>query len=74
MMTKEEALLFKSRWRLANERIAQEIRKTSVLTKLHQLALMFAAGEALGWSERMREGEEEIYERWQRLRERMNGG
>lgn len=72
-MTKEEALLFKSSWRLANERIAEEIRSTPVITKLRQLAAMFAAGESLGWSQRMRVGEEEVRERWQRLREKMNG-
>lgn len=73
-MTKEEALLFKAGWKLANDRIAGEIRSTPVLTKLHQLAVMFAAGEALGWSERMRVGEEEIRDRWQRLREKLNDG
>lgn len=73
-MTKEEALLFKSRWRMANDRIAQEIRETSALTKLHQLALMFASSKAFDWSEKMRAGEQEIYERWQRLRKKMNDG
>jgi len=73
-MTKDEALLFKSRWRLASERIAEEVRSTPIITKLRQLAAMFATGEALGWSERMRVGEEEVRERWQRLREKMNGG
>ncbi|MBO0798731.1 MAG: hypothetical protein J2P31_07895 [Blastocatellia bacterium] len=72
-MTREEAQLFKSRWRLANERIAQEIRDTPLLTRLHQLARMFAAGAALGWQEKMRSGEEEIFERWQKLREKLHG-
>jgi len=66
MITREEALLFKSCWRLANERIAQEIRETSALTKHHQLTLMFATGETFDWSERMRAGEDEVYQRWQR--------
>jgi hypothetical protein len=74
MMTKAEALSFKAGWRLANERIAEEIRSTSMTAKLSQLAVMFAAGEALGWSERMRDGEAAIRERWQRLREKMNDG
>lgn len=73
-MTREEAQLFKSRWRLANERIAKEIRETPPLTRLHQLARMFAAAEGLGWSERMRRGEEEIFERWQKLREKLHVG
>jgi hypothetical protein len=71
-MTKAEALSFKAGWKLANERIAEEIRSTSMTAKLGQLAVMFAAGEALGWSERMRDGDDAIRERWQRLREKMN--
>jgi hypothetical protein len=74
MMTKAEALAFKAGWQLVNERIAEEMRDVSMTTKLCQLAIMFAAGEALGWSERMRDGEETIRERWQRLREKMNDG
>ena len=72
MITKAEALAFKAGWQLANERIAEEIRSASMTAKLSQLAVMFAAGEALGWSERMRDGEDAIRERWQRLREKMN--
>ena len=73
-MTKAEALSFKAGWRLANERIAEEIRGASIAVKLSQLAAMFAAAEALGWSERMRDGEAAIHERWQRLREKLNDG
>ena len=72
MITKAEALAFKAGWQLANERIAEEIRSASTMTKLRQLAVMFAAGKALGWSEQMRDGEAAIHERWQRLREKMN--
>ncbi|MEP7273109.1 MAG: hypothetical protein ABI882_16540 [Acidobacteriota bacterium] len=72
-MTKEEALIFKSRWHLVNERTAEEIRRTNAITKLHQLAAMYAAGQSLGWSEGMSVGEDEVRERWQRLREKMNG-
>jgi hypothetical protein len=73
-MTKEEALLFKARWRLANQRIAEEIRSVEALTKLRQLAAIFAAGKSLGWSERLRSGEEEVRERWRQLREKLNAG
>lgn len=73
VMTKKEARLFRSRWELVNERIAEEIRETPMLEKLRQLAIMFQAGKALGWTERMRVGEEDIQRRWQRLRERMHG-
>lgn len=71
MMTKEEAREFKERWRLVNERMIQEVRNTPIDSKLEQLALMFQAAQSLGWSDRLREGEEEVRRRWCLLKERM---
>ena len=70
-MTRKEALAFKSRWRLANERIAEETRNTSSLTKLRQLANMFVRGNSSDWSEAVRHSEE-VWDRWQQIRERLN--
>jgi hypothetical protein len=69
-MTKEEALLFKQRWRLVNDRINDEVRQTPVSVKLQQLAIMFAAGPSLGWADNERAGEKEVRARWVRLKER----
>ncbi|HYY55867.1 MAG TPA: hypothetical protein VE842_00975 [Pyrinomonadaceae bacterium] len=71
-MTKEEAYRFKERWRLVNEVTIEEARRTPVSVKLHQLALMYEAGQALGWNETLGEGEEEVRERWRRLKERLH--
>ncbi|HEX8070081.1 MAG TPA: hypothetical protein VF546_09035 [Pyrinomonadaceae bacterium] len=70
-MTREEALAYKTRWRLVNEAHAAEIRRTPVALKLQQLALMYEAAHALGWQAQLRAGEAEVRERWRRLKEKL---
>ncbi len=70
-MTKAEAESFKARWCLANDAIIEEERRTPPSVKLQQLAVMFAASEAMGWAEDLKVGEEEVRERWRRLREKL---
>jgi hypothetical protein len=69
-MTKEEATAFKDRWRRVNEFIDEELRNTSPEVKLKQLSGLYNTAVFLGWLEKLREGEEEIWSRWQKLRER----
>jgi hypothetical protein len=71
-MTKEEALQFKARWKLANDVVGEEARRTPATVKLHQLALMYEAGQMLGWGDALKDGEEEIRERWRRLKEKLH--
>lgn len=73
-MTKDEARAFKSRWELVNRVTAEETRRTPVEIKLRQLAQMYEAGQALGWAGGLKDGEEEVRERWRRLREFYNAG
>ena len=68
-MTKEEAHQFKTRWKLVNDVITDEVRRTSPSTKLRQLAVMYEAGQSLGWADALRAGEEEAWKRWRRLKE-----
>lgn len=68
-MNKEEARRYKVRWLLVNEATAREAREASPAFKLEQLALMYEAGQQLGWADGLRAGEEEVRERWRRLRE-----
>lgn len=70
MLTKEQAKEFQSRWRLINDTIDEEIRATPVETKLRQLGVMVASAYALDWDQRLREGEEEVRERWRILKTR----
>lgn len=68
-MTKEEARLFKQRWQLVDDRVIEEVRQTPVAVKLRQLAIMFAAGQALGWADKQKKDETEVRARWVRLKE-----
>ena len=69
-MTGEEARQFKARWKLVNEMTAEETRNATISLKLRQLALMYEAGQTFGWADALKEGEEEVRERWRRLREK----
>lgn len=73
MLTKKQAEEFQSRWRLINDTIEEEIRATPVETKLRQLGVMVVSAYALGWDQRLREGEEEVRERWRILKSRLHG-
>jgi hypothetical protein len=68
-MTKEEALRFKSRWKLVNEFTAEEARLAPAALKLRQLALMYEAAQTFGWDEALADDKEVVRERWRRLRE-----
>lgn len=40
--------------------------------KLQQLTLMYEAGQTLGWHKTLKEGEDEVRERWRRLKEKLH--
>ena len=69
MMTKEEAEQFRARWKLVNDFTDEEARRTPLEVKLRQTALLYGAAHAFGWAEKLREGEDEVRERWRRLKE-----
>ncbi|HEX8844022.1 MAG TPA: hypothetical protein VF791_05235 [Pyrinomonadaceae bacterium] len=71
-MTKEEAQQFKARWKLVNEAVIEEMRRTPASAKLHQLALMYEAGQMLGWDDALKKDEHEVRERWRRLKEKFH--
>jgi hypothetical protein len=68
-MNREEARQYKARWRMVNEHTAREAREATPASKLEQLALMYDAAQALGWADGLMDGEEEVRERWRRLKE-----
>jgi hypothetical protein len=72
MLTKEEALAFEARWRLVNDTIIEEIRNTPLETKLLQLGALVASVYALGWDEKLRQGEADVRERWLVLKRMSN--
>lgn len=69
MMTKEEARLFKERWRAVNEIIIEEARRKTVSERLRDLEQLYDFGQALGWPNR--EDCTEVRARWNRLKEKV---
>lgn len=65
-MTKEEAVEYKNRWDLIKQARIQEVRRMSLVQKIHDLELLFEFGETRGWS-RPEGGESWDY--WRRLKE-----
>ncbi|HKV42817.1 MAG TPA: hypothetical protein VJX67_26700 [Blastocatellia bacterium] len=70
-MTRDEARAYVDRYNLVNKVTAEESRRMSPAEKLRLTAIMYWAAKDLGWQEKLREGEEEVWERWQVLRERL---
>jgi hypothetical protein len=70
-MTKDEGKAYLERYRLVNEFTAEESRRMSPEEKFRLTAIMYWAAKDFGWQEKLREGEEEVWERWQVLREKM---
>lgn len=69
-MTKEEALQFKENWAVINQVMIEEARRATLEERLRSLNVLYLASRSFGWSERLREEDETVRNRWQRLRER----
>jgi hypothetical protein len=67
-MTTSEARAFTARWRRANDRERAELRATPPLVKLQQVATLMRWASELGWANTLASGEEEVRQRWNRLR------
>jgi hypothetical protein len=67
-LTKDQARAFRRRWELVAAAEREELRNTSPEIRFRQLAALFATAQSLGWDEALREGEEEVRERWKKLR------
>lgn len=66
-LTSQEAIDFRERWRLANERTDQELLNTPPEVKLKQLAALFQAAADFGWT-RSNE-EDQTWRKWKIIRE-----
>jgi hypothetical protein len=67
-VSQSEVRAFKKRWRAVNAAEQEELRAASLELKFQQLAALMASVDAMGWREKLAEGEEEVRERWRRLR------
>jgi hypothetical protein len=72
-LTKAQARAFRKRWRLVNAREAEELRDTPIEVKWQQINTLMAWAQQLGWTSALAEGEEEVRQRWIRLRKACGG-
>lgn len=72
-MTKEEAFEFKENWAAINQVTIEEARRATLEERLRSLNVLYLAARSFGWSEHLREEDETVRNRWQRLREKLRG-
>jgi hypothetical protein len=70
-LTKKEAQDYLKRWRLVNQILDEELRKTSIETKFEKMDAAYRTAMGLGFLSKMRalkrETEDEVRQRWLRL-------
>ena len=70
-LTKKEARDYMARWRLVNQVLDEELRKTSIETKFEKMDAAYRMAMGLGFLTKLRalkrETEDEVRQRWLRL-------
>lgn len=69
-ITKSEALAFKMRWDIINDAERKELRNTSLIEKLSQLAALMSSVGEIGWTKALTAEDKEVRNRWNKLRRR----
>jgi hypothetical protein len=72
-LDKKSAQAYKKRWELVAEAERQSLRTMSFDEKVRQTAALMASAKPMGWSDALAEGDEEVRQRWQKLREVLGG-
>jgi transcriptional regulator with XRE-family HTH domain len=67
-LTRGEAQAYRRRWEAVNAAEREELASTPVADKFRQVAALAASGEKLGWTEALAAEEDQIRQRWARLR------
>lgn len=67
-MTQAEAVAYVRRWRMVQAAEHAELRRASPELKLRQLAALMASVDWLGLRQALAEEEDEVRDRWRRLR------
>lgn len=67
-LTRGEAQAFKKRWEAVNAAEREELAATPVAHKFRQLAVLLASAGKLGWTGALAAEEEQVRDRWARLR------
>jgi hypothetical protein len=69
LMTKEEAQAWRERWRAVNAFEREETRRKSRELRLQECMELSGWARAMGWLGTRRDGQEQVWERWRRLKE-----
>ena len=72
-MTPEEARAYLARWQLLRDVEADELQRTSMETKLRQLAALMAARDVFGPEQDRDAQTRDVRERWGRVRRALSG-
>ena len=67
--TKEQLQERMRQWKLVNEREKEELRTLSFDEKAERLWTLMMLAREMGWDEKLREEEEQVRARWNKLRE-----
>ena len=69
----QAAARYRERWAIARERLNEELRATSMETKLRQLANLMQSAREMGWSQSLDDEDDAVRARWMALRRAMLG-
>ena len=64
----QAAVRYRERWAIARKRLDEELRATSMETKLRQLANLMQSAREMGWSRSLDEEDDAVRARWMELR------
>lgn len=64
----QAAARYQERWAIARERLNEELRATSMETKLRQLASLMQSAREMGWSRPLDEEDDAVRAKWMALR------
>ncbi len=72
-LTKAQARAFRRRWQRVNAREVEELRTTPLEIKLQQFNTLLGWAQQTGWAAALAAGEDEVRQRWRRLRKVLGG-
>jgi hypothetical protein len=72
-LSNPEARAFRKRWQLVNARELDEVRSASMELRWQQFKTLLAWAQEFGWSEVLRDEEDQVRQRWARLRKASRG-
>ncbi len=68
-LTKGEVQAFRKRWEIVNAAEREELGSTPISQKFRQLSALLMSARKLGWTEALGVEEDQVRERWAKLRE-----